>query len=144
MSIPVDRKPSLAIEGTALVLRDAYTATLPVRPGDAVKITGEWRVAPTEDPSDDVIGVAVNGANINQPVAVAVAGLVQTITTAALLRGDLLVPATALEGRGKSKPGSIMDPKLLDKSRKHGVAVETQGVAGKPVWAHLRVLGGGP
>lgn len=127
-------KPELRIDGPSLVLYDAYTATMPVQVGDALKVTGERKVAPTEAGDDESVGVAHASANTGQMVPVVILGLARVITTVDLARGDLVVPSG--EARGKARKAATADL-LAGKARRYGVATETKA-AGKPVWIHLR------
>lgn len=128
-------KPELRIEGASLVLFDAYTATVAVMVGDALKITGEWKVAPTQATDDESIGTAWNSANIGQPVAVVIGGLARILTMDAVQRGDVIVPSQ--DNRGKGRRADKVSDLLSGKARRYGVATETKD-AGKPVWIHSR------
>lgn len=127
-------KPELRIDGPSLVLYDAYTATMPVQVGDALKVTGERKVAPTEAGDDESVGVAHASVAAGQMVPVVILGLARVITTADVARGDLVVPSG--EARGKARKAAVADL-VAGRARRYGVATETKA-AGKPVWVHLR------
>lgn len=126
-------KPELRLEGGSLVLYDAYTASQDITAGDALKVTGEWRVAPTAE-GDRSIGVAHASANIGQPVAVVVLGLARGMTAADMQRGDAVCPASE---RGRGRRAEPAQDLLAGRGRPYGVAVESKA-AGKAVWIHLQ------
>lgn len=128
----------LVIEGSALVLRDAYLAGLGIRAGDAVRIVGNLLVGPTSATDSDCIGVAVQSASVGQPVAIALLGLARILTatgTADVVAGDVIVPAETAIGKGK-KASSLTDL-FTGKAKRYAFAVEPKA-SGKPVWVHLK------
>lgn len=128
----------LELRGASLVLVGAYKAQAAVRVGDAVKVAGDWQLAPTEGDQDDVIGYAWGSAAAGQPLDVIVAGLARTVPVVAVAAGDVLTPDVQ---RGRSKRAASLAglPAYLS-SRKHGVAAESKP-AGKPAWAHVKTIG---
>lgn len=133
--------PELRIEGACLVLWDAYTATVPLEPGDAVKVTGGRRVAGTQASGDECVGLAYRSALPGQMVPVVVAGLFRTRVAESVQRGDVLVPADQASGgsRGRARRLGSLGSVIAGQARRHAVAVDDQAVPGRPVWVHLRV-----